>query len=76
MQTFQINDEDGNSIGLLITSEDSDTVNELYSTFCTSEQYDDVQGDIEEFISYCQEQEPEAYFERFYLDDIIYPPQN
>lgn len=73
MQTFQINDEDGNSIGLLITSEDSDTVNELYSVFYNSEQYD---GDIEEFVSYCQEQEPEAYFERFYLDDIIYPPQN
>lgn len=74
MNTFQINDEDGNSLGILITTLDENSVDTLYHEFCTNEDYDDVQGDIEEFIIFCQDKEPEELFERYYIDGVIYAP--
>ena len=58
MKTFQINDEDGNSLGILSTTLDENSVDTLYHEFCTNEDYDDVQGDIEEFIIFCQSELP------------------
>lgn len=74
METFQINDEDGYSLGLLTTTLDESDIKKLYDEFCTDDTYSDVQGDIEEFIIFCQDKEPEELFERYFLDGVIYPP--
>lgn len=74
MNVFQINDEDGNSLGLLTTSLEEDKIVSLYREFCLNEDYDDVQGDIDEFIVMLQDKEPEGYFERYFIDGVIYAP--
>jgi len=73
MKTFQINDEDGDSLGLLTTTLDESDITKLYDEFCTDDTYSDIQGDIEEFIIFCQDKEPEELFERYFLDGVIYP---
>lgn len=75
MKTFNITDDDGYALGLLTTTLDESDINKLYDEFCTDGTYSDVQGDIEEFIIFCQDKEPDEVFERYYIDGVIYPPQ-
>lgn len=75
MNTYTIRTDDGENLGNIETSADYMIVSNLYDIFCTSPEFEDEQGDIEEFIIYCQREEPEEYFSRFFIDDVIYPPQ-
>lgn len=76
MKTFQINDEDGNSIGIMQTTADEKLITALYTEFCTVEIYKDVQGDIEEFVDFCEIKYPNNHrFLRYFLDSVIPHPQ-
>lgn len=71
MKTFTIHDEDGNSLGIIQTTADEELIQSLYEEFLEAD--DEVQGDIEEFIIFCQDKEPDEYFERYFIDGGIYP---
>lgn len=75
MDFFQINDSDGNSMGILKTNAKEKTVTKLYHAFCVHEDYEDVKDDLSWFITYCSSYRPDKHFIRVFITEEINTPE-
>lgn len=72
MKTYQLQDLDGESCGLIKTDLNEDTLTKEWGVYYESEEILNLETtEIEDFVEKMTEKYPDNYFERFFIDGII-----
>jgi hypothetical protein len=72
MNTYQLQDLDGESCGLIKTDLNKDTLTKEWGTYYSGEDILNLETtEIEDFVEKMTTKYPDNYFERFFLDGII-----